>query len=213
MCVQLTTDGETHVYSLGDLSIQRAAIFCLEKYYRDFTVFNRLNHHKQQQSIKKILESNCQRSKCCDNNKKCSMNKLNLDSNGLPTIKYYDIDKPLDKTESNTLNNTVLNDLALLNKNITDNPLSEHLEQLDEELNAIDSDGQLGGLMLNTEKLALPMKNMHFMANKRMHDENDLNRKLRKRSTRLELAIHHSFNLLRRTDEYVPSISKLFFFF
>jgi len=195
-------DGETHVYSLGDLSIQRAAVYCLEMYYRDFTVFNRLNYHKQQQSMKKILESNCQRSKCCGE-KKRSLNKLNLDSNGLPTIKYYDIDidKPLDKNASSP---GALSDLELLNKNITENPLSEQLEQLDEELNGIDSDGHTG---LNTEKLALPMKNMHFMANKRMHEENDLNRKLRKRSTRLELAIHHSFNLLRRTDEYAPNIN------
>lgn len=178
-------------------------------YYRDFSVFNRLYHHKQQQSIKKILETNCQRSKCCGDTKKRSLNKLN--QGGLPTIKYYDIDKPMDKTtESNTLKNAALNDLALLNKNITENPLSEQLEQLDEELNAIDSDGQLNDL-INTEKLALPMKNMHFMTNKRMHDENDLNKKLKKRSTRLELAIHHSFNLLRRTDEYTPQISEYCF--
>lgn len=208
MKITRNPDGETHVYSLGDLSIQRAAVYALEMYYRDFTVFNRLQFNKQQQNVKRILESNCQRgSKCCaDGTKKRSINKLNLDPAGLPTIRYYDIDKPLDKTDANTLNNAALSDLALLNKNITENPLSEHLEQLDEEL--IDSDGQLGGGLLNAEKLALPMKNMHFMTNKRLHDENDLNRKLRKRSTRLELAIHHSFNLLRRTDEYVPNISK-----
>ena len=162
-------DGETHVYSIGDLSIQHAAVFGLEMYYRDFTVFNRLNYHKQQQSIKRVLESNCQRSKCCGD-KKRSLNKLNLDGNGLPTIKYYDIDKPLDKADSNALNNATLNDLALLNKNITENPLSEQLERLDEELNAVDSDGQLNNGLLNTDKLALPMKNVNFMANKRMHE-------------------------------------------
>lgn len=35
-----STDGEAHFYSLGHLSIQRAALVVLENYYKDFTVFN-----------------------------------------------------------------------------------------------------------------------------------------------------------------------------
>jgi vang-like len=33
-------DGESRTYSLGQLSIQRAAVVVLEKYYRDFSVYN-----------------------------------------------------------------------------------------------------------------------------------------------------------------------------
>ncbi|KFU90067.1 Vang-like 1 [Chaetura pelagica] len=35
-----STDGEARYYSLGHLSIQRAALVVLENYYRDFTVYN-----------------------------------------------------------------------------------------------------------------------------------------------------------------------------
>ncbi|XP_066473055.1 vang-like protein 1 isoform X1 [Tiliqua scincoides] len=35
-----STDGESRYYSLGHLSIQRAALVVLENYYRDFTVYN-----------------------------------------------------------------------------------------------------------------------------------------------------------------------------
>lgn len=33
-------DGETRTYNIGDMSIQRASVSCLEWYYRDFTVYN-----------------------------------------------------------------------------------------------------------------------------------------------------------------------------
>ncbi|EMP33657.1 Vang-like protein 1 [Chelonia mydas] len=35
-----STDGESRYYSLGHLSIQRAALVVLENYYRDFTIYN-----------------------------------------------------------------------------------------------------------------------------------------------------------------------------
>ncbi|KAJ6658322.1 hypothetical protein lerEdw1_020594 [Lerista edwardsae] len=35
-----STDGESHYYSLGHLSIQRAAVVVLENYYRDFAIYN-----------------------------------------------------------------------------------------------------------------------------------------------------------------------------
>uniref|UniRef100_H0UWU0 VANGL planar cell polarity protein 1 n=1 Tax=Cavia porcellus TaxID=10141 RepID=H0UWU0_CAVPO len=35
-----STDGESHFYSLGHLSIQRAALVVLENYYKDFTIYN-----------------------------------------------------------------------------------------------------------------------------------------------------------------------------
>ncbi|XP_078415796.1 vang-like protein 1 isoform X1 [Cetorhinus maximus] len=38
--VTRSTDGESHFYSLGLLSIQRAALVILENYYKDFTVHN-----------------------------------------------------------------------------------------------------------------------------------------------------------------------------
>ncbi|KAL4656599.1 vang-like protein 1 [Arapaima gigas] len=38
--VTRSTDGETHHYSMGQLSIQRAAVVILENYYRDFPVHN-----------------------------------------------------------------------------------------------------------------------------------------------------------------------------
>ncbi|KAJ8246693.1 hypothetical protein GJAV_G00254350 [Gymnothorax javanicus] len=40
VCVTRSTDGETRHYNLGQLSIQRAALSILEKYYRDFPVHN-----------------------------------------------------------------------------------------------------------------------------------------------------------------------------
>jgi len=33
-------DGESHSYSIGNLSIQRAAVWILEQYYKDFQVYN-----------------------------------------------------------------------------------------------------------------------------------------------------------------------------
>ncbi|XP_043914870.1 vang-like protein 2 [Protopterus annectens] len=35
-----STDGASHYYSIGHLSIQQAAVWILEKYYQDFTVYN-----------------------------------------------------------------------------------------------------------------------------------------------------------------------------
>ncbi|XP_068079456.1 vang-like protein 1 isoform X2 [Danio rerio] len=40
LCVVRSTDGETHHYNMGQLSIQRAALVILEHYYKDFTVHN-----------------------------------------------------------------------------------------------------------------------------------------------------------------------------
>ncbi|XP_035390943.1 LOW QUALITY PROTEIN: vang-like protein 1 [Electrophorus electricus] len=40
LCVTRSTDGQTRHYSLGQLSIQRAAVAILENYYRDFPVHN-----------------------------------------------------------------------------------------------------------------------------------------------------------------------------
>uniref|UniRef100_A0A3B4A402 Vang-like protein n=1 Tax=Periophthalmus magnuspinnatus TaxID=409849 RepID=A0A3B4A402_9GOBI len=40
VCVMRSTDGETHYYNIGQLSIQRAALSILEYYYRDFPVHN-----------------------------------------------------------------------------------------------------------------------------------------------------------------------------
>ncbi|XP_036401352.1 vang-like protein 1 [Megalops cyprinoides] len=40
VCVTRSTDGEMRHYNLGQLSIQRAALAILEKYYRDFPVHN-----------------------------------------------------------------------------------------------------------------------------------------------------------------------------
>ncbi|XP_072542471.1 vang-like protein 1 [Salminus brasiliensis] len=40
LCVIRSTDGETHYYNLGQLSIQRAALVVLEQYYKDFSVHN-----------------------------------------------------------------------------------------------------------------------------------------------------------------------------
>uniref|UniRef100_A0A8C2K0V8 Vang-like protein n=1 Tax=Cyprinus carpio TaxID=7962 RepID=A0A8C2K0V8_CYPCA len=40
LCVVRSTDGETHHYNLGQLSIQRAALVILEHYYKDFSVHN-----------------------------------------------------------------------------------------------------------------------------------------------------------------------------
>ena len=38
--VMRSPDGEQHVYNMGDMSIQRAAVWLLEQYYKDFMVFN-----------------------------------------------------------------------------------------------------------------------------------------------------------------------------
>lgn len=38
-------DGETRHYSVGQLSIQRLAVWCLEQYYRDFNVYNPYLEH------------------------------------------------------------------------------------------------------------------------------------------------------------------------
>ncbi|XP_013772851.1 vang-like protein 2 [Limulus polyphemus] len=35
-----SSDGESHCYSMGQLSIQRAAVWVLEHYYRDFSIYN-----------------------------------------------------------------------------------------------------------------------------------------------------------------------------
>uniref|UniRef100_A0A672SED1 Vang-like protein n=1 Tax=Sinocyclocheilus grahami TaxID=75366 RepID=A0A672SED1_SINGR len=40
LCVTRSTDGATQHYNLGQLSIQRAAVVILEKYYKDFPVHN-----------------------------------------------------------------------------------------------------------------------------------------------------------------------------
>ena len=41
-CIKIirSPDGETKTYNMGDMSIQRAAVCCLEWYYRDFSVYN-----------------------------------------------------------------------------------------------------------------------------------------------------------------------------
>lgn len=41
-CIKIirSPDGEARTYNIGQLSIQRAALSCLEWYYRDFTVYN-----------------------------------------------------------------------------------------------------------------------------------------------------------------------------
>ncbi|XP_076015333.1 vang-like protein 1 [Genypterus blacodes] len=40
VCVIRSTDGETRHYNMGQLSIQRAALYILEQYYRDFPLHN-----------------------------------------------------------------------------------------------------------------------------------------------------------------------------
>ena len=45
-------DGESHCYNLGQLSIQRAAVWVLEQYYRDFSVYNPYLEHIPRRSQK-----------------------------------------------------------------------------------------------------------------------------------------------------------------
>ena len=41
-CIKIvrSPDGQSRTYSIGQLSIQRAAAWVLEKYYTDFSIFN-----------------------------------------------------------------------------------------------------------------------------------------------------------------------------
>ncbi|KAF6020522.1 Vang [Bugula neritina] len=66
-------DGQSRTYSIGQLSVQRAAVLCLEWYYRDFPVYNPYLENAIHRKSNKVSQSNM------------SANKY----------KVYDVDGPL----------------------------------------------------------------------------------------------------------------------
>ena len=194
-------DGASKLFTLGELSVQHAAAECLQQYYAHFAPLNRALYRRRAQ-----LPS--------QSNNDGNGNMSNRD---LPTLKFYDIDKPASDSTRKNLNaeteiTTPLGKLSSKcpSKRGLRNPLAE-TSDADEHLSTTGGSATGAGSVMGapTHGFKLPSgRTLNLMANRKLHEDNELNRKLRKRAARLEVATCSAFQLLRRTDH--PNIESKF---
>ena len=110
--VMRSPDGIQREYTIGKMSIQRAAVWLLEQYYKDFAVFNPWleNAHKRRANIDTALKS------------------INETNNGKNSLKYYNIDQSNNgnANEKPTKNNNQQNQLTVASKGHNDRYYEEY---------------------------------------------------------------------------------------
>jgi hypothetical protein len=196
-------DGASQLITLGELSVQQAAAECLASYYAHFAPVNRAAVRRR-----------------------VTLPNSSGDSRDRPTLKLYDIDKPASDWTRKNLNaehdttppsGGKLAAKCSSKRNLIRNPLQdEPNSDLDERLSttggSVTGGGSvLNGLTLGNRRPTISGRSVNMLANRKLHDENEFSRKLRKRTARLEVAACAAFQMLRRTDH--PNIESKFAFF
>ncbi|RWS30422.1 vang-like protein 2, partial [Leptotrombidium deliense] len=164
-------DGESRSYNIGELSIQRAAVWILEHYYRDFSVFNpylEMIPRKKSKSSASIV---------------ASTNSIGNHVSSPPsTLKYYDVDGVTGNTSS--LSAGILAQTSITNAaNTRAFPSANNLEER------------------SCRRGKGSHHHHHHFHNDRFHEEQEFERRVKKRRARLITAVEEAFVHIKRVDD------------
>ncbi|CAG2161140.1 unnamed protein product [Oppiella nova] len=174
-------DGKSRNYNIGQLSIQRAAVWVLEKYYRDFDIYN---PYLESLPTKKGRKSGI------------TANHLNSTS---AAIKYYDIEGITSAANhTNVIGSTSMGinmgngNRSFLNGMNMNGSTSGDLRNRRESRDRGDTSSH---------------HHSHHHHNERFYEEHEYDRRVRKRRARLITATEDAFTHIRRMqDERGPAI-------
>lgn len=178
-------DGHSHCYNVGQLSIQRAAVWILERYYQDFPIYN------------PYLESLPSKS-----SRKSASQSNHISSPA--ALKYYDVDGVTNASTTNTNNTSIfgspyalhlipnLNNSRSLNTSrsfLSNNNINHHSHG-----NNINHNHSHG----NEPRRRKGKDSSHHNHNERFYEEHDYERRVRKRRARLISACEEAFTHIQR---------------
>ncbi|RWS11282.1 vang-like protein 2 [Dinothrombium tinctorium] len=167
-------DGESHCYNIGELSIQRASVWILEHYYKDFSVYNPyldLIPRKKSKSSTSIVNT--------------PSNMIGNHISSPPsTLKYYDVDGVT--ANSSGFSGGLLGQTSAAFANVNENGTfsSNNLEERSSRRGKGSSH-----------------HHHHHHHNDRFHEEHEYERRVKKRKARLMTAVEDAFTHIKRVDE------------
>ncbi|XP_054168763.1 vang-like protein 2 [Oppia nitens] len=166
-------DGKSRSYNSGQLSIQRAAVWILEKYYKDFDIYN------------PYLESLPSRK-----SRKSSVNSNHINST-TAAIKYYDIEgiTSAPNNNSQSLAGSTSMGINMTNNNRFMNGINGNSDLR----NRRDRDRDRGDTSSHHHS--------HHHHNERFYEEHEYERRVRKRRARLITATEDAFTHIKRVQE------------
>ena len=171
-------DGQQNEYLIGKMSIQRAALWILEQYYKDFNVYNpwlENAHRKKGGQLLQLEQANEKPNRSVNNNKK---SKNSRSANISMTSNRNGKDDTEDMDDDRDNNSMISKKTSKSNKLNANNP---------------NSTGIVGG---------------NFSANDRFYEEYEYERRLRKRRARLLTSTEEAFTHIRRVNYDNNSINK-----
>ena len=172
-------DGESHFYNIGELSVQRAAIWILQKYYQDFSIYN---------PYLETLPRKTSKSKPF--NKVGPINNHNHINLPNSTLKYYNVDEI---TNSSNVENILLNPSSGSTLNQVTNRLS-----MNGNANGISETIQSNCFDSRSSKRSCFSSHHHHHHNERFYEEHEYERRVKKRKARLLTSVEEAFTHIKR---------------
>ena len=172
-------DGESHFYNIGELSIQRAAIYILQRYYQDFTIYNPyLELLPRRKSSHKYGSSDYH-------------NPVNLTNS---TLKYYNVDG---RTNSNGIDGILLSPPSNTNQITDRSQMNGNPARLNE---TVQSDNNFDNRSIKRSRLSShhDHHHHHHHHNDRFYEEYDYERRVKKRKARLLTSVEEAFTHIKR---------------
>lgn len=180
-------DGESHSYNIGDLCIQRAAVMILEKYYKDFTIYN---PYLEVLPVRSERKSKHSRSEHHHHNHSGN----NVISNP-STMKYYDVDG-ISNGGVGMSSGILSSSAAQLNSSTSRLVNGDSLIAGDsnDNNNLDDRSSRRGGVGRSSSH----HHDRHSHHHERFYEEHEYERRVRKRKARLLAASEEAFTHIKR---------------
>ncbi len=166
-------DGQSHSYNIGQLSIQRAAVWILERYYQDFGIYN---PYLESLPTKKSRKSGI------------TSNHINSTT---AALKYYDVDG-MTNTSNNTTAISGSTSFGVQHININNNNRSF--------INGSTS-SEVRNRRERESSSHHHNHHSHHHHNERFYEEHEYERRVRKRKARLITATEEAFTHIKRIQD------------